>query len=38
MGLILKQKNHTLKDMRKQNIESAGFVVKYSLPKKILRQ
>ena len=31
---MLNQKNHTLKDMIKQNRESADFALKYSLLKK----
>ena len=33
----MNQKNHTLRDMLKQNLESAGFVVKYSLSKKFFK-
>ena len=31
---MLNQKNHTLKDMIKQNRESADFALRYSLSKK----
>ena len=34
---MLNQKNHTLKDMIKQNRESADFALKYSLLKKKLK-